>query len=173
MLCCLLTAVNHLQNSTPAIILLFLAVALTDCLAFFTGLMFKKWLPYRIAPKISPNKTIVGCVGGVIGGIAGAILTYFIYYGLSALSIETVDEVTKLVSTFKVDGLMLVWFVLIGFIASVAGQAGDLFESYIKRKSGIKDMGKILPGHGGVLDRFDSMLFAGVVVLLGFILIAL
>lgn len=172
-LCCLLTAVNHLQNSTPAIILLFLAVALTDCLAFFTGLMFKKWLPYRIAPKISPNKTIVGCVGGVIGGIAGAILTYFIYYGLSALSIETVDEVTKLVSTFKVDGLMLVWFVLIGFIASVAGQAGDLFESYIKRKSGIKDMGKILPGHGGVLDRFDSMLFAGVVVLLGFILIAL
>ena len=55
---------------------------------------------------------------------------------------------------------MLVWFVLIGFIASVAGQAGDLFESYIKRKSGIKDMGKILPGHGGVLDRFDSTLTA-------------
>ena len=82
--------------------------------------------------KISPNKTIVGCVGGVIGGIAGAILTYFIYYGLSALSIETVDEVTKLVSTFKVDGLMLVWFVLIGFIASVAGQAGDLFEKLYK-----------------------------------------
>ena len=66
---------------------------------------------------------------------------------------------------------MLGAFALIGFITSVAAQGGDLFESAIKRKCNIKDMGKLLPGHGGVLDRFDSMLFSGLVVMLGFIII--
>ena len=172
-LCCVLSAINHLSNSTPAIILLFLTIAFTDCMAFFTGLAFKKILPYKLAPNISPNKTIVGGVGGIIGGVVGAIVSYFLFYGLSGLSIEVVEEANKLVSSFTLDSLTLAWFVLIGFVASIAGQAGDLFESYIKRKCDIKDMGKLLPGHGGVLDRFDSMLFAGVVVLLGFILIAL
>ena len=172
-LCCILSAANHLSNSVPAMILLFLTRSFTDCMAFFTGLAFKKVLPYKLAPAVSPNKTIVGGVGGLIGGIAGAIVAYFMFYGLSALGYETVEKVTKLVSHFTVDVKTLVWFVLIGFITSVAGQAGDLFESYIKRRCGIKDMGKLLPGHGGVLDRFDSMLFAGVVVLLGFILISI
>lgn len=173
LLCCILSAVNHLSNATPAIILLFLTVSLTDCIAFLTGIAFKKWLPYKLAPKISPNKTVVGGAGGLIGGIAGAILAYFIYYGFSGLAFEVADETRKLVSNFTVDGMMLVWFVLIGFLTSIAAQAGDLFESLIKRKCGIKDTGKLLPGHGGVLDRFDSVLFAGIVVLLGFILIAL
>lgn len=180
-LSCILSAVNHLSNATPAIILLFLAVSLTDCIAFLVGSVFKRWVPYKLAPKISPNKTVIGGVGGIIGGVAGAIASYFIYYGFGALSIETVTEtvngaekqVSHLVSNFAVDGKMLVWFVLIGFIVSIAAQAGDLFESYIKRRCGIKDMGKLLPGHGGVLDRFDSVLFSGLIVLLGFILIAL
>lgn len=172
-LCCVLSAVNHLSNSTPAIILLFLTITLTDCTAFLVGISLGKVLPHKLAPKISPNKTVAGSVGGIIGGVAGAIIAYFLFYGVSGLHYEVVEGVNKLVSSFTVDSLTLVWFALIGFIASLAGQAGDLFESYVKRRCGIKDMGKILPGHGGVLDRFDSMLFAGVVALLGFILIAL
>ena len=121
--------------------------------------MFKRWLPQKLAPEISPNKTVVGGAGGILGGIAGAILAYFIYFGFNNIG------------AFAVDLKMLGAFALIGFITSVAAQGGDLFESAIKRKCNIKYMGKLLPGHGGVLDRFDSMLFSGLVVMLGFIII--
>ena len=62
--------------------------------------------------------------------------------------------------------------IIIGFAVSVATQFGDLFESAVKRECGVKDMGKLLPGHGGIMDRFDGTLFAGIVVLISFILIA-
>ena len=62
--------------------------------------------------------------------------------------------------------------IIIGFAVSIATQFGDLFESAIKRAAGVKDMGKLLPGHGGVLDRFDGTLFAGIVVFIAFAFIA-
>lgn len=158
-LCCILAVLNHLAHSLEAVILLFLVVMLTDGAAFVFGILFKRWLPQKLAPEISPNKTVVGGAGGILGGIAGAILAYFIYFGFNNIG------------AFAVDLKMLGAFALIGFITSVAAQGGDLFESAIKRKCNIKDMGKLLPGHGGVLDRFDSMLFSGLVVMLGFIII--
>lgn len=160
-LSCILSAVNHLaDNSTAAILALFLAVMFTDSGAFLVGILFKRWLPYKLAPSLSPNKTIVGAVGGVLGGMIGAIAAYFIYYGLG-----------KAIGTPLVYGGALhpaVVFMLVGLVISLFAQIGDLFESAIKRESGIKDMGKLLPGHGGVLDRFDSMLFCGAVALLSF-----
>lgn len=158
-LCCILAVLNHLAHSLEAIILLFFVVMFTDGAAFIFGTLFKRWLPKKLAPAVSPNKTIIGGVGGIIGGIAGAIVAYFIYFGFNNIG------------TLVVDGLLLGAFILVGFITSIAAQGGDLFESAIKRKCDIKDMGKLLPGHGGVLDRFDSMLFSGLVVMLGFILI--
>ena len=66
-LCTVLSAVNHLyENSRAAILLLFITVMLTDCFAFFTGKIFKRWLPKKLAPKISPNKTIIGSIGGLV-----------------------------------------------------------------------------------------------------------
>ena len=161
-LSCVFAAVNHLPHgSTPAIILMFLTVMLTDGAAFVLGSALSKYVPYKLAPRISPRKTVIGGIGGLLGAIVAAIASYFIYYGLSNIG------------NFTVDAWTLVSFILIGFVASVAGQAGDLFESAIKRKCEIKDTGKLLPGHGGVLDRFDSMLFCGVVILLGFILLGI
>ena len=64
-------------------------------------------------------------------------------------------------------------FLLIGFVGAIVGQAGDLFESFIKRKCGIKNSSELLPGHGGVLDRFDSMLFVGVLMLISFLILAI
>lgn len=173
-LCCILAAANHFwYESTAAMLLLFFTVVFTDVGAFLIGSGLKRWIPYKLAPQISPNKTIIGGVGGILGGIIGAIAAYFLYYGLNF--IPELIEATKLEQeiAFVVDVKILVAFMLIGFIVSVVGQAGDLFESAVKRSCGIKDMGKCLPGHGGVLDRFDSMLFSGVIILLGFILLSI
>lgn len=159
----MLSAVNHLnENSTAAIILLFAVVMMTDSAAFLIGTVFKRWIPYKLAPKLSPNKTVIGAVGGLLGGMVGGLIAYYIYYGLSL--------VPGFGAPFVYSGNMplQVSFILIGLVASVFAQVGDLFESAIKRECSIKDTGKILPGHGGVLDRFDSMLFACVIVLFSF-----
>lgn len=172
-LCCTLTAANHFwYESTAAMLLLFLSVVLTDVCAFLIGTGLKRWIPYKLAPSISPNKTVIGGAGGILGGIIGAILAYFLYYGLNF--IPELLEAKKLEQeiAFVVDTKILVAFILIGFIISIFGQAGDLFESAIKRRCNIKDMGKCLPGHGGILDRFDSMLFCGIVIILGFVLLS-
>lgn len=155
-LCCVLSLANHVElNSVAGILILFITVMLSDTFAYIIGNLFKKLLPYKLAPAISPNKTIVGGVGGIIGGIVGSIIAYYIF--------ESFDT---LVYTTSINGLGA--FVLIGLILSIVGQAGDLFESGIKRKCNVKDMGNILPGHGGVLDRFDSLLFCGVIIALAF-----
>ncbi|MDE7182292.1 MAG: phosphatidate cytidylyltransferase, partial [Clostridia bacterium] len=88
---------------------------------------------------------------------------YYIYFGLG----KVLD--TPLVYDSVVPAVVA--FLIIGFILSIIAQIGDLFESAIKRDCGIKDSGKLLPGHGGVLDRFDSMLFCSVIVLVAFGLI--
>ncbi len=163
-LSCMLSAVNHIeQNSTAAIIALFMIVMFTDAGAFIIGLLLGRFIPKKLAPTISPNKTVIGAVGGVVGGMLGAIAAYFIYFGLG----KVLD--TPLVYSGSLHPAVV--FMLIGLVISVIAQIGDLFESAIKRECGIKDMGKLLPGHGGVLDRFDSMLFSGVVALFAFGLI--
>lgn len=166
LLSCIFSCINHLNyNSAPAVLLMFLIVMLTDSFAYVFGKLFKRWLPQKLAPKISPNKTIIGGAGGILGGMVAGVIAYWLWFGMS-----------------KVAGGALVYssgmhpcitFLLIGFVGAVVGQAGDLFESYLKRKCGIKDSGRLLPGHGGVLDRFDSMFFVGVLVLISFLIIAI
>ena len=103
-----------------------------DSFAYITGILFGK---HKMAPAISPKKSWEGFFGGMIF----AVLAGFVYARFSDL--------------FN----MADWIIL-GFIIVIAGTAGDLFESLIKREAGIKDSGKIMPGHGGILDRFDSLL---------------
>lgn len=118
--------------------LIFVIAFTTDTAAYFIG---KSIGNRKIAPLISPKKTIAGSVGGVI---VAALCT--ILYG------------TILSSYFS---FVLPWYLylIIGVFGSIAGQCGDLMASMIKRKAKIKDFGTILPGHGGILDRFDSILF--------------
>ncbi len=160
----ILSAVNHVENnSTAAILLMFFTVMFADSGAYIIGSLLSKKIPLKLAPRLSPNKTVIGGVGGIVGGMLGSIIAYYIYFGLG----KVLD--TPLVYDSVVPAVVA--FLIIGFILSIIAQIGDLFESAIKRDCGIKDSGKLLPGHGGVLDRFDSMLFCSVIVLVAFGLI--
>lgn len=141
-------------DSRLMILLIFIISPCADSIAYVFGICFKKYLPKKMAPKLSPNKTVIGGIGGLVGGMLGALILYFIY-GATAGSYEHM-------------GVMLPIFLIIGLLASVATAFGDLVESSIKRKVGLKDMGKIMPGHGGVLDRIDGTLFATLVVYAAF-----
>lgn len=122
------------------ILLAFLCSWLTDGFALFTGMAFGK---HKLAPKISPKKTIEGAVGGVVGNTLVCIGVYYIFKAKFNLS-----------TTIKLWELIIVALGL-----SCISIFGDLAASTIKRSHGIKDFGNILPGHGGIMDRFDSSLF--------------
>jgi len=111
----------------------------TDIFAYFTGKVFGK---HKLCPSISPKKTVEGSVGGVIGSVilCGIFGWFFIPGGF-------------------------VNCIIIGVAGSIISQVGDLSASVMKRKIGIKDWGTLIPGHGGVLDRIDSMLFTAPLVL--------
>lgn len=106
----------------------------TDSGAYFTGRKIGK---RKLWPEISPNKTVEGFIGGIVWAIGiGLILNYFV----------------------DLDKPILI-IIAVSIIASIFGQMGDLVESALKRHFNVKDSGNILPGHGGILDRFDSILF--------------
>lgn len=157
----LLSGINHLKaNSMLAIMFTFICVPFTDAGAYLIGMALGRVLPLKLAPNVSPNKTVIGAVGGLIGGIAGAVVAYYLFIAFGGQT----EFATALPG--------VVAMLIVGIAASVATQFGDLFESQIKRTCNIKDMGRLLPGHGGVTDRFDGTLFAGIVVLISFVFIA-
>lgn len=115
----------------------------SDTGAFFVG---RKWGKHKMASAISPGKTWEGAVGGLLSAIIGAI---------------AVCNILNLISPFP----FRYWqAILLGVIVSLFAQLGDLVESLFKRNMKVKESGKLLPGHGGILDRFDSLIFTGVVV---------
>ena len=129
-------------NYRPLVLLLLTAVALNDCAAFTCGKLIGG---PKLLPATSPNKTISGALGAVV-------VTATVAASLGAV----VFAGTPMAAPH--------WLILFGVLVSVAGQFGDLMLSSIKRDIGIKDMGVVLPGHGGVLDRFNSLLLVAPVV---------
>lgn len=113
-----------------------------DTLAYVFGVLFGKT---KIMPTVSPKKTWQGSIGGILGSLtAGAVCWYFLFENLSPLPL-----------------------IVLAGVAGFFGQFGDFFESLLKRVANIKDSGKIMPGHGGVLDRIDGVLFASPIILSG------
>lgn len=146
-------------NSDLAIAFIFAISPFADMTAFFTGLSLRKKFPKKLAPTLSPNKTLVGFIGGLLGGALGATVIYFVYNAIAG-------DFTH----------MYIWlpvYIFVGVLAALATAFGDLVESCIKRKRGLKDMGDLMPGHGGILDRIDGTLFATVAVYVCFTLITL
>lgn len=153
------SGVNHMPEfSEIGILFVFAICPFADCFAYVFGKLLGKKLPLKMAPHVSPNKTVIGGFGGLLGGAIGAVCIFFIYYGL----IFPADLNTKWTN--------LIFFIALGVLTAAFAEIGDLVESAFKRKLGIKDMGKILPGHGGILDRIDSSLYASLIVCFVFVL---
>lgn len=145
-----LVLIRNMNDGFKYIFFMFIIIWVTDSFAYFTGMAFGK---NKLAPSISPKKTIEGSVGGSLSAV---IISLFInhQYGI-----------------FPNVSIWVLSLVILSL--TVVSQLGDLFESSIKRIYNVKDSGKILPGHGGVLDRFDSTIFVAPVfyVLLKFLII--
>ena len=117
-----------------AMVFIFAVVWATDILAYFTGRAIGG---PKLAPAISPGKTWSGAIGGAISGVVAGVAVYLSYFPLDEARIA-----------------------VLALALSIASQLGDLFESYIKRRFGVKDSSKLIPGHGGVMDRVDGLVFA-------------
>jgi phosphatidate cytidylyltransferase len=130
-----LKLLRDLPHGVQWIFLLLVIVMSADSAAYYTGRSLGK---NKLYPLVSPNKTIEGSLGGLVGSLAGVFISRATFF--PELSVT--------------DAIVL------AFLLGLLGQSGDLFESMLKRSFGVKDSGVIIPGHGGILDRLDSILFA-------------
>ena len=125
------------------VLVILLGCWVTDSCAYFAGYFFGK---HKLAPEISPKKTIEGSIGGIVG--VSVVVTAY-----AAIASNIMGLSVNLISA-----------AIIGLVCGFLSQCGDLCASIIKRENNIKDFGNIMPGHGGVMDRFDSLLFVAPVV---------
>jgi len=123
---------------------LFALIWMSDTAAYFVGRAFGRT---KLSP-VSPGKTIEGCVGGVLGSVIVAVFTYYLWHYFLHAQIDVLPFILQ----------NLYAWVGLGILIGVVSILGDLFESLLKRNKGVKDSGHLLPGHGGILDRIDSLL---------------
>ena len=134
---CITSLINSDGAGLLYFVLLFNFACVTDIGAYFVGSFLGK---HKLAPEISPKKTIEGAVGGVVCAVLGTVITCLVFGAILDTDIN------------------ILLLALVTPVFSILGMFGDLFASVIKRYFGIKDYGNIMPGHGGVLDRTDSIL---------------
>ena len=134
----------HPKFTAVMVLPVIIASLVTDTCAFFVGICFGK---HKLAPELSPKKTIEGSIGGVVC----CIIVFYIYAWV-------VCYTSDLNTHWGIVGVF-------GLVSSIVAQFGDLFMSKIKRENGIKDFGTVFPGHGGMLDRFDSIIATAVICL--------
>lgn len=141
---------RNLRHGVVLYLLIFICSSVSDVCALAAGMMLGR---HKLAPELSPKKTIEGAIGGVLGSAAASCII--------ALILRRIDPTSD----------MLLIFLIIGICGSIIGQTGDLAASAIKRDHNIKDYGNLIPGHGGIMDRFDSVLFtAPLIYYLSFLL---
>ena len=139
--------------STLALILAFFIASVNDTFALFIGLKFGK---HRLSPEISPKKSWEGSIAGLVASVIFAMLVPWVTCRLA-------PTVPAIAADLAVSQYPPLWsFGVLGLIAAALSQIGDLVASLVKRHCGIKDFGSIFPGHGGMLDRMDGILFCGV-----------
>lgn len=139
---------DHAKGGEFVYLIAFIGAWITDIFAYFCGMLFGRGGKHKLIPDVSPKKTVEGSIGGIVFCILSMVL-----YGWIISVIE--PSLKANVAVFAIAGLLV----------SVVSQIGDLCMSLIKRTYGIKDYGKLFPGHGGMLDRFDSVIAVAAVLL--------
>jgi phosphatidate cytidylyltransferase len=149
---CAMSALRYRTAAGEYVYLIcFIGAWVTDTFAYFTGMLFGK---HKLIPDVSPKKTVEGAVGGVVFCVLA-----FVGFGLLYNNLWVIEG----------GGKLPLWIMAVmGVLVSIVSQIGDLSLSLLKRKYGIKDFGKIFPGHGGVMDRFDSVLAVSIMLLVCF-----
>lgn len=138
---------DSVENGKYIYLVVFVGAWITDIFAYFCGVLFGRSGKHKLIPEVSPKKTVEGSIGGMVFCIAAMLLFGFI--------------MQKIDSAFVPNYPILA---LAGLLLSIVAQIGDLALSVVKRHYGIKDYGFIFPGHGGILDRFDSVIAVAVVL---------
>lgn len=131
-----LIMIRMLPHGVSWLFLIMVIVMAGDSAAYYVGTSFGK---NKLYPAVSPKKSVEGSLGGLAGSVVGALASKFLFF----------------------PELTIAHCIATALLLGVLGQLGDLFESLVKRSCGVKDSGVIIPGHGGILDRMDSILFAG------------
>ena len=139
-----------------AFALTFAVSSFTDVFAYFVGSLLGKC---KLCPSVSPKKTVEGAVGGLVGGVVGAAVVYLLFDGLKVFG----NGFSLSVFGFAMWEVVLI-YAIVGVFGSFMTQLGDLTASLIKRRCGVKDYSKILGEHGGILDRFDGIVFNAVFI---------
>lgn len=139
---------DHVYGGEYVYLIAFIGAWITDIFAYFCGMLFGRGGKHKLIPDVSPKKTVEGSIGGIVFCILSMML-----YGWIVSRIEP-----------SLDANVVV-FAVAGLLISIVSQIGDLCMSLIKRTYGIKDYGKLFPGHGGMLDRFDSVIAVSAVLL--------
>ena len=145
------------QYSAIALMAILLISPICDTFALLVGMTLKG---KKLCPKISPNKTVSGAIGGICGGVLASILLYFLFekWGFFGQRLDFVS-------------MPIIVYLILGVVGSILTEIGDLFASAVKRKYQIKDYGNLIPGHGGVMDRFDGIIFNATFVYVFFALL--
>ena len=133
-----LSIIRFIENGGYFIALVFISAWATDIFAYFFGSFFGK---HKLAPVVSPKKSIEGAIAGTVG-----CTLCFVFYGY------------LVVTFFGAPSVNYLYLAISGFVLSIIAQIGDLSCSLVKRECGVKDYGNLFPGHGGVVDRFDSVI---------------
>jgi phosphatidate cytidylyltransferase len=140
-----LALLRQLENGFYLFLMPFVVAWMTDSMAYFSGMLFGK---HKLCPSVSPKKTVEGAIGGLVLGSGLCLLIAFV-----------LDKLDLVSPNYLFLGVSLL-------VLSFLSQLGDLFASLIKREYAVKDFGNLFPGHGGVMDRFDSIIFLAPIVIL-------
>ncbi len=154
----MLASLQDIPNAAmalAALLIAFFLASINDVFALFTGMALGK---HKLSPEISPKKTIEGSIGGLIASAVFAMLVAWLLDWAQAAGVAQALRIGEAEAEFSILG-----FAIMGVFAGAMSQIGDLTASLVKRHCGVKDYGTIFPGHGGIMDRFDGILFCGAV----------
>ena len=155
----MLASLQDIPNAAmalAALLIAFFLASINDVFALFTGMALGK---HKLSPEISPKKTIEGSIGGLIASAVFAMLVaWLLDWAQATAGVAQALRIGEAEAEFSIPG-----FAMMGVFAGAMSQIGDLTASLVKRHCGVKDYGTIFPGHGGIMDRFDGILFCGAV----------